>query len=296
MWEECHMRIAVIGMGAMGSRIARRFLDASHDVIVWNRTPARATPVVEAGAVRATSPADAAASADHVVTMLAHGQAVRDVMSSSQGLAEGLRPGQVLIEMSTIGPTDLERLLPLVPAGVHVVDAPVLGSTSEAESGELRVFVGGDDGDFAQLCPLLEVLGEPLHAGPFGSGVRVKLAVNAALLGTLSLLGEIMALAERWDLDRDVVVDALSRTPLAAQAERRRPLVDGEEVPLRFRLTLAVKDADLITGEGERAGAELPVLHATADWFRKAAERGAGEDDYSTVVRHIAGLGESPVS
>jgi 3-hydroxyisobutyrate dehydrogenase-like beta-hydroxyacid dehydrogenase len=288
------MRIAVIGMGAMGSRVARRFLDASHEVIVWNRTPARATPVVEAGATLATTPAEAATSADHVVTMLAHGEAVRDVMSSSGGLAEGLHPGQWLIEMSTIGPSDLDRLLSLVPAGVQVVDAPVLGSTSEAEAGALRVFVGGTDEDFALLRPLLETLGEPLHTGPFGSGVRVKLTVNAALLGTLALLGEIVALTERWDLDRDAVFDALASTPLAVQAERRRPVVDGEDVPLRFRLALAVKDAELIAGEGESVGAELPVLRATADWFRRGAEHGAGEDDYSTVVRHIAGLTEPP--
>jgi 3-hydroxyisobutyrate dehydrogenase-like beta-hydroxyacid dehydrogenase len=290
------MRIAVIGMGAMGSRIARRFLGTSHEVIVWNRTPARVTPLVEAGATLATTPAGAVRSADHVVTMLAHGEAVRDVMSSSGGLAEGLRPGQVLIEMSTVGPSDLDHLLPLVPEGVQVVDAPVLGSTSEAEAGALRVFVGGSDEDFALLRPLLASLGEPLHAGPLGSGVRVKLTVNAALLGTLSLLGEIVALAERWDLDRDVVFDALSSSPLAAQAERRRAVVDGDDVPLRFRLALAVKDSELITAEGESAGAELPMLRATADWFRRAADGGAGEDDYSTVIRHIAGLGESPVS
>src|SRR5690606_11857739 len=173
-----------------------------------------------------------------------------------------------------------------VPRGVEVVDAPVLRSLSEAEAGALRIFVGGTDEAFASVRPVLELFGRPTHVGPFTSGAKLKLAANAALLGTLSLLGEIVALADREGLARDAVFDVLSSTPLAAQAARRRPVVEGQEVPVRFRLALAAKDAELITAEGDEVGAELPVLRATAAWFRRAAEHGPADSDYSTVVRH----------
>lgn len=285
------MRIAVIGTGAMGSRLARRLLDGSLEVIVWNRTAARTGPLVAAGAIPAATPAEAAASADHVITMLADGNVVLDVVSSPDGLAAGLRPGQTLIEMSTVAPTHTRRLPDLVPPGVEIVDAPVLGSISEAEAGTLRIFVGGTDEAFASVRPVLELVGRPTHIGPFTSGARLKLAANAALLGTLAVLGEIVALADREGLDRDAVFDVLSSTPLASQAARRRPVVEGQEVPVRFRLALAAKDAELITAEGDEVGVELPVLQATAAWFRRAAEHGPADGDYSTVVRHI---GEPP--
>jgi 3-hydroxyisobutyrate dehydrogenase-like beta-hydroxyacid dehydrogenase len=281
------MSVAVIGLGAMGSRIARRLLDAGEQVTVWNRTAERAEPLAAAGASVATSPAAAAGSADHVMTMLADPQALIEVMTSPDGLRTGLRPGRTLLEMSTVGPSAVRRLLDLVPEGVELVDAPVLGSISEAEAGTLKVFVGGTAEAAASARPVLEVLGTPLHVGPLGAGAAAKLVANTTLLTTLTALGESLALARGLGLDDERALEVLSTTPLAAQAERRRPVVEGAAVPLRFRLALAVKDAGLIVEEGKSRGVEPRLAAAAAAWFHDALQAGAGEVDYSLIVRHI---------
>ena len=276
----------MLGTGAMGSRIARRLLAAGHDVTVWNRTAERAEPLAGAGAVVAATPAEAAASADHVITVLADPPALVAVLAA---LRNGLRPGQTLIERSTVGPTAVGDVLARVPPGVEVVDAPVLGSIGEVDAGTLQIFVGGTPEAVAASTPLLEVLGTPHHVGPTGAGAAAKLVANATLLGTLALLGEVVALADGLGLGRDAAFDVLATTPLAAQAERRRPVIDGTPPPLRFRLALAAKDAGLIVEAAGAAGVEAKVLAATTAWLRSAVRAGTGDLDYSAVLRHIIG-------
>lgn len=283
------MDVAVVGLGAMGSRIAARLLAAGHQLTVWNRTPARAEALAEAGATVAASPAEAVAAADHVLTMLADPPALMEVVTAPDGVAAGLRAGHTLLEMSTVGPSTVRRLAELVPPAVTVIDAPVLGSISEAEAGTLTVFVGGDSRDAEAVRPLLEALGTPLHVGPFGAGAAAKLVANTTLVGSLALLGEALALAEGLGLERDVAFRVLAATPLAPQAERRRPVVEGADAPVRFRLALATKDAELIADEARRAGVDAGVVQVAAARFRAAEEAGAGESDYSAVLRHMLG-------
>lgn len=281
------MRVAFIGLGGMGSRMAGRLLQAGHELQVWNRSPERTGPLAQAGAVVAQTPADAAGGAEAVMTMLSDEAALADVVGGPGGLGAGLQPGQVLIEMSTVGPSAITRLRQGVPAGVELLDAPVLGSLSEAEGGTLRVFVGGAPETLTRVRPLFDVLGEPVHVGDLGSGAAVKLVANSTLVGTLALLGETLELAQALGVDREAVWKVLAATPLAAQAERRRPVVEGDEPPRRFSLGLAVKDAGLIVGEGGDSGARLPLLEAAADWFRRAESAGLADDDYSAVLPYI---------
>ena len=281
--------VAVLGLGAMGTRVAHRLLAAGQQVSVWNRTAERAEPLAAAGASVAATPAQAAASADQVVTMLADPAALLEVVTSPEGLREALGPGQTLIEMSTVGPSTIRRLLDLLPPGVELVDAPVLGSISEAEAGTLQVFVGGTAEAATSVRPLLEALGTPRHVGPVGAGASAKLVANATLLGTLTLLGETLAVARGLGLDQDVAFDVLSTTPLAAQAARRRPAVEGRATPVRFRLALAAKDADLIVDEAGGAGVHADLLAVAAAWFGDAVGAGDGELDYSAVLRRIVG-------
>lgn len=267
--------------------MAGRLLEAGHELTVWNRSPERAEPLARAGAAVAATPAEAVASVEVVMTMLSDEAALTDVVSAPAGLAEGLRSGQVLVEMSTVGPSAIERLRQAVPSEVDLLDAPVLGSLSEAEQGTLRVFVGGAADTLAGVRPIFDVLGEPVHVGELGSGAAVKLVANSTLVGTLALLGEVVELGQALGVDRERVWEALAATPLAAQAERRRPVVEGQEPPKRFSLALAVKDAGLIAGEGSAAGAQLPLLEAAADWFRRADSDGRGDADYSALVPYI---------
>jgi len=134
--------LAFLGLGAMGTPMATRLVDAGHDVTVWNRTAARADPLVERGARRAGSPAEAARGAEGAFTMLADAAAVEDVLFGPAGVAEAIEPGSTVVEMSTIGPDAVRSIAARLPSGVDMLDAPVLGSIREATEGALKVFVG----------------------------------------------------------------------------------------------------------------------------------------------------------
>src|SRR5207248_5546794 len=207
--------VAVVGLGAMGSRIARRLLDAGHEVVVWNRTAERAAPLVEAGATAAATPAEAARRAEVVVTMVADPAALRDVTEGPEGTAAGVGAEATAIEMSTVGPDAVRRLASILPAGTGLLDAPVLGSRGEAESGTLRIFVGGPAELAERWTPLLSTLGSPLHVGPLGSGAAAKLVANTTLVGTIGVLGEALALADGLGLSREKAFEVLAATPLA---------------------------------------------------------------------------------
>ena len=278
--------VAVVGLGAIGGRIAARLLETGHGVTVWNRTPGKAEPLVAAGATLAGSPEEAARGAEAVITCLADPDALLDVVGGPDGIARGIGGG-TLIEMSTVGPEAIHRLAAELPAGAGLLDAPVLGSLGEAEEGTFLVFAGGPEDLVAKWVPLLEALGTPIHVGPLGTGASAKLVANATLVATLTALGEVVALADGLGLSRDGTFRVLGSTPLAAQADRRRSALEGGGFPLRFRLELARKDARLIADAAEAAGVHPRVLAAAAGWFAEADEAGLGDRDYSEVLTAI---------
>jgi 3-hydroxyisobutyrate dehydrogenase-like beta-hydroxyacid dehydrogenase len=277
-------RVAWIGLGAMGSRMAARLRDAGYELVVWNRTRAKAG---ELGVPIADSPREAAAFAEAVFTMVADPEALRAVSEGEEGALAGLRAGSVLVEMSTVGPDALRRLGDGLPPGAGLLDVPVLGSLPQAESGALTLFVGGDDASVERVRPLLETLGEPLRTGPLGSGAAAKLVANATLVGSIALLGETLALADALGLPREKTWAVLAATPLAAQAERRRPVVESGEYPPRFRLSLARKDADLVQSAAETSALELPALAAARTHLAAAEAAGLGDEDYVAVLKAI---------
>jgi 3-hydroxyisobutyrate dehydrogenase-like beta-hydroxyacid dehydrogenase len=278
--------VAWIGLGAMGSRMAARLRDAGHELVVWNRTRAKAEDL---GVAVADSPREAAERTEIVFTMVSDPEALREVSEGEDGALAGLQEAAVLVEMSTVGPDALTRLAAGLPPGAALLDAPVLGSLPQAESGTLKLFAGGDDAPFERVRPLLETLGEPLRTGPVGSGAAAKLVANATLVGTIALLGETLALARALDIPGDTAWEVLAETPLGAQAERRRPVVESGEYPPRFRLSLARKDAELVQGAGEAHGLELPALGAARAHLAAAEAAGLGDADYAAVLKHILG-------
>jgi 3-hydroxyisobutyrate dehydrogenase-like beta-hydroxyacid dehydrogenase len=279
-------RVAVVGLGAMGSRIARRFLDAGHELTVWNRDAARAEPLVAAGASAAQTPAEAARKAEAVVTMVADPEALAAVTEGPEGVAAGLVRGSVLVQMSTVGPRSLERLAAIVPEP-SLLDAPVLGSIGEVEAGSLRVFAGGQAELVERWTPLLETLGTVLRVGPVGAGTAAKLVANSTLVGVAGLLGEALALGTALGLPAEVAFDVLEATPLGEQAKRRRPAFESGEYPPRFSLSLARKDADLILDAAAQRELDLRLATAAREWLADAERSGRGADDYSAVLAEI---------
>jgi 3-hydroxyisobutyrate dehydrogenase-like beta-hydroxyacid dehydrogenase len=273
--------VAVVGLGGMGSRIARRLLDAGHSLVVWNRTAAKAAPLVGLGASLAATPAEAASRAEVVITMVADPDALRAVTEGPDGVAAGVGEGLTVIEMSTVGPPAIERLASVV--SVPLLDAPVLGSLGEVEAGTLSIFVGGKEAVFERHRALLEVLGRPLYLGPTGSGAAGKLVANSTLLNVIGAIGEALALGERLGLSLEAAFEVLGRTALAEQAERRRPALESGEFPPRFPLRLARKDGDLIADQH----LDLRLTMAARSWLAEAQADGDGDLDYSAVLARI---------
>ena len=284
--------VAVVGLGSMGSRIARRLLDAGHSVVVWNRSPNRLEPLLARGAMAASTPRDAARRSQTLITMLADPEALRSVTEGPDGIAAGTHPDLVVIEMSTVGPATVEALASLLGPKARVVDAPVLGSTGEAEAGTLTILAGGSTEVVDQARPVLACLGTIVHVGPRGTGAAAKLVANAALLGTIAVLGETLALAGTLGLARDASADVLAATPLAEQARRRLPLIQAGTYPRRFGLSLARKDADLILSSAARSTVRLHALEAVREWLLAAEEQGRGGDDYTAMLATILQSGE----
>ena len=274
-------KVAVVGVGAMGSRIAARLAAEGHDLVVWNRSAEKTAPFAAVA-----SPAQAAEKADAVLVMVSDPEALRGVTEGADGILAGATPGTVVIQMSTVGPADVARLASSLPEGIELLDAPVLGSLSEAEGGKLRVFAGGPPELVEKWTPVLSSLGPVLHVGPVGAGTAAKLVANSTLLGALGVLGEALALGQQLGLSPEATFEVLSATPLAAQAERRREPFETGEYPLRFALALGLKDAELISAAA--GGLDLKVAEAVRGWFAEAVEKGAGEDDYSSILAHIA--------
>ena len=267
--------IAFLGLGRMGAAMARRLLAAGHDVVVWNRTAGRADALAAVGASVAASPAAAARGAKIVITMLADPPAVTAVVNGASGVAETIEPNGCLVEMSTIGPVAVRGLASRLPPHAALVDAPVLGSVSRAEAGELRILAGGDPAVLAEVEPVLSTLGSVVSCGPLGSGAALKLVANTAMITAVAGLHEALTLAESNGIPARLAYEVLSMGPLASAVERAR--TGGGDFPL----TLAAKDLDLAVAA---AASDLPVASAARHWLLAAASSGAGETDLMSLI------------
>jgi 3-hydroxyisobutyrate dehydrogenase/2-hydroxy-3-oxopropionate reductase len=279
--------VGILGTGAMGSGFAERLLACGHRVRVWNRTRAAVDPLVALGAAAAQSPAEVAAESDFVITSVSDAVALRAVSEGAQGIAAGAHPGLIALEMSTVGPDAIRVLRETLPASSALLDAPVHGPPDSARAGSLAIFVGGDAEVLEQARPVLELLGSVLHIGPLGSAAGAKLIVQTTLVGTLALLGEALALAEAFGVPREVMFDVLAQTPLAAQAQRRRPMVESGDYSARFRLSLARKDMGLVAETAQRAGLHLRLDEAGLSWLLDAERDGRGRQDYTAIIATI---------
>jgi 3-hydroxyisobutyrate dehydrogenase-like beta-hydroxyacid dehydrogenase len=276
--------VAVIGLGAMGSRVARRLLGTGHNVVVWNRSPEKARDLVAAGASTAETPADATRRSEIVITMVSDPAALTAVTEGPDGVAAAA-DATTVVNMTTVGPAAVHRLAETLPAETPLLDAPVLGSLPEAESGTLTIFVGGAEADLGRVEPVLTVLGSPLHVGGVGAASAAKLVANFTLFGVLGVIGEALAAADALGLSRESAFEVLAATPVAAQAERRRPAIEADEYPPRFKLSLARKDVELLALAVPDS--DLRIFEAARSWLADAENAGRGEQDYAAVLAQI---------
>jgi 3-hydroxyisobutyrate dehydrogenase-like beta-hydroxyacid dehydrogenase len=282
-------KIGFLGLGEMGGPMASRLLGAGHRLVVWNRSAERTLPLAREGAAVASSPAKAAAGSDFAITMLATPEALEDVLFGTAGLAPALSPGQILIDMSTVGPDEVRSAASRLPQGVSLVDAPVRGSVPQATSGRLEVFVGATDENYERVRPILETLGTVRHAGGPGSGAALKLVANLALGAAIVTLGEALALGDSLELKRDTVLDALADSPIGPIVKAKRANVESEDFTPSFKLRHAAKDLKLVTEAAAARGRDLKQARANRARLDESAAQGAADLDFSAVVATIRG-------
>jgi 2-hydroxy-3-oxopropionate reductase len=248
--------------------MARRLMESGVDVTVWNRTPERA----EGFPARAATPEQAVEGADVAIVMVTDGSAVDAVTA-------GLPRELTVVDMSTSGPECALRLGERFGA---VCDAPVGGSLSEAESGTLAVYAGGEDEVVDRVEPLLACMGTVYRMGPLGSGQAIKLAGNMLMLANTAALAEVLKVVDDNGIDPEVALDALAAGPGASRAITHKGpvMVQGDfGPPARFTLELAAKDAELAK---QMMG--TPTARLVAQTYRRALDMGLGEMDYSAVA------------
>ncbi|WP_066159103.1 NAD(P)-dependent oxidoreductase [Hydrogenophaga pseudoflava] len=283
------LSIAVLGIGMMGFPMARRLCEAGHRVSAWNRSRAKAERLLPVGAQVFDRPADAVAQADLVVCLLEDGHVVEDVLFGL-GTTDGLRPGSLVIDMSSIQPRQArDHAARLAALGVHHLDAPVSGGTVGAEAGTLAIMAGGKPADFERALPVFATLGRATHVGPHGSGQLAKLA-NQMIVGiTIGAVAEALLLCEKGGADMGKVKQAIS----GGFADSRILQVHGQRMverdfAKRAAITVQLKDMRNALTTASEVGFDAPITGLFEQLFAQAAEHGLADLDHSALFMELA--------
>lgn len=282
--------IAVLGLGAMGSRMAARLLAAGRRVHVYNRSAGPVAALKSKGAIAAASPRDAAQQADVVISMVADDAAARAIwLDDETGALHGLRDGATAIESSTLTPGCAAELARAIEAhGARFLAAPVIGSRPHAEAGKLTYLVGGSAQVLEQVRELLLQLGATIHhVGPIESAMVMKLAVNTFLGTEVGLLGEVLTALNKIGVETRRAIEILNAAPIASPAMQRiAGLIGARAFAPNFTVQLMAKDLRYFADTAERAGAATPIADAVGRVFAEAAARPFGAEDMSGIVRY----------
>ena len=291
-------RVALIGMGLMGSGMAHRLLGAGFPLTVYNRNPQRAAPLAAEGAHTAASPREAAARADVVLSMVADDAAARAVWLGEQGALAGAARGTVLVECSTVTVSWIEELArAATAAGCELLDAPVTGSKTHAASGELSFLVGGPAAALETARPVLAAMSRAIvHVGSTGHGALLKL-VNNFLCGVQAAsLAEALALIERSGLDRAKALDVLtSGAPGSPLVKTLSARMTARDYAPNFLLKLMAKDLSYALGEAGRHDLSLSTAAAALELYDQAIAAGRGDEDFSVIVEALREEAPAPL-
>lgn len=282
-------KVTVLGMGAMGSRMAILLLKAGHEVTVWNRTLSKTELVEKAGARVANTPRTAVREAEFVISMVRDDEASKQVwLDLESGAIADLKQNVVAIESSTLTLAWTKELAQQFQARkIAFLDAPVAGTRPQAEAAQLIYFVGGEAETFTSAEPILQTMGSAVHyAGSVGSGMTIKLAVNSLFAIQISALGELIGLMRGCGLDETKAVELLSSTPVCSPAAKMAAgaMVSGKFAPL-FPIDLVAKDMSYAIKTARANDATLPLVETTYKVCTEAIARGYGDDNITGLVK-----------
>ena len=282
------MKIGFVGLGTMGAPMARRLIEAGHELTVHNRTREREESLAEAGAARAATPREAASGAELVVTMVSDSSDVREVVLGDDGAIHALGEGAVLVDMSTISPSVTREIAATLAArGVTMLDAPCSGGSEGAERGSLSIMIGGDPDALQRVRSVLSVLGSTLtRVGDVGAGQLCKAVNQVVIAGTYAAIAEGLALTLASGIDPEATLQAISGGAAGSWGlTNRGPNMLRGRYPLGFRTRLHRKDLGIALDAAREHGVPLPLAAWIEQLETGLIRRGFGDEDVSNIAR-----------
>jgi 3-hydroxyisobutyrate dehydrogenase-like beta-hydroxyacid dehydrogenase len=279
-------RVGFAGLGAMGAGIARRLLDAGYAVVGWNRTREKAEPLLEAGMGWADTPRELAASVDVLFTMLTNAEAVEAVADGPDGVLAGLRSGAIWADVSTISPDASVALAERVhAAGAFFLDCPVSGSPATLAAGQMSVMAAGERDAFDRIEEVLCAIGPKVtYIGPNGQALLAKVAINLALVVSVTAFAEGLALVEKAGADREAVVDAVLKSVIASPVIGYRAPLLVDDTDVFADVELQQKDLVLAQSLARRLGVPVPTCAATSEMLNAARSSERSDRDFVVSV------------
>ena len=288
--ERKKMKIGFIGLGIMGSRMAANLQKQGNSLVVFNRTRAKAEPLLGPCGKLADSPAELAAKVDVLFTMLAHPAAVEQAALGLDGFLNLLRPNTVWVDCSSVNPSFSRKMAAeAARRDVHFVDAPVTGSAPAAAEAKLTFWVGGDPADLERIRSLLLCMSNKIvHTGEHGTGTSMKMVVNL-LLGTgMAAFTEAMALGEGLGLSSKILFDSLLGTPVVAPfLAAKRDKINNRNYEAEFPLRWMQKDMHLAALSAYEAGVAMPLTNVAKEMYRLAMRNGHAAEDFSAIYEFL---------
>jgi 3-hydroxyisobutyrate dehydrogenase-like beta-hydroxyacid dehydrogenase len=290
--------VGFIGLGVMGGRMVQRLLHAGHTVTGYNRTQAKAQWLLDLGMQWGATPRAVTQDVDVVFTMVSNTAALQAVMGGAEGIIAGLRPGTIIIDMSTVSPTASRALAVQVAAsGGGMLDAPVSGSVITLESGKLSIMVGGERAIYERVRPILLDIGPKVtYVGENGLAVCMKVATNLSLAVQMLAFSEGVLLAEKSGIARQTAVEVLLNSVIASpMVQYRGPFVLGLPEEAWFDVNMMQKDLLLALEMGRALDVPLPTTAVTNEMLTAARGLGLAREDFAVlfqVLARLAGLQE----
>ena len=285
--------IGFIGLGIMGRGMAANLLKAGFSVRVWNRTADRMTPLIEAGAVAGSSPADIAAHSDIIITCVSDTPDVEAVILGQEGVIHGVREGSLVIDMSTISPQTTRDIAErLAEKGVHMLDAPISGGSEGAAKGTLSIMVGGEAAQFEQARPAFEAMGKTItHVGRSGAGQTVKLVNQILVVVTMQAVSEGLLFAQAGGLDLEKTLTAVTGGAAGSwMLSNRGPQVVQRDWRPGFTMDLQQKDLRLVLEAADQMGIPLPGTSLVFQLYRALQRKGLGSEGNHALVKALEDL------
>ncbi|HEX9124529.1 MAG TPA: NAD(P)-dependent oxidoreductase [Actinomycetota bacterium] len=288
--------VGFVGLGVMGGRIAKRLLDAGHRVTGYNRTRSKADWLVEHGLTLADSPRTVAEAAEITISMVTGTTALQAITAGPGGIVEGLGPGKLYIDMSTVSPAASRELARRVEErGAGMIDAPVSGSVVTLEEGRLSIMVGGKPEHVERARPILQDIGpKVIHVGGNGQAVLMKIATNLSLAVQMLAFSEGVLLAERGGIARETAVEVLLNSVIASpMVKYRGPFVLGQPEDAWFDVNMMQKDMLLALEAGREFDVPLPTTAITNEYLTAARAMGFEKQDFAVVFEVLAAMSGS---